>query len=79
MLNCVPYHYSQEVAAEEEASPPSWPSNAKLGRFTNFVNLLDMCGLALPSGLVTLDAVAAAEEVSVCERVRACESVCERV
>ncbi|KAF5834987.1 hypothetical protein DUNSADRAFT_8044 [Dunaliella salina] len=56
-------HYTvQEIAAEEGASPPRWPSNAKLGRFTNFVNLLDMCGIAIPSGLVMLDAVAAAEE-----------------
>lgn len=53
----------QEVSAEEGASPPSWTSNAKLGRFTNFVNLLDMCGLSLPSGVIMLDAVAAAEEV----------------
>mmetsp|Transcript_16382 Transcript_16382/g.44916 ORF Transcript_16382/g.44916 Transcript_16382/m.44916 type:complete len:688 (-) Transcript_16382:929-2992(-) len=56
-------HYTvQEIAAEESATPPRWASNAKLGRFTNFVNLLDMCGVAVPSGLVMLDAVAAAEE-----------------
>ena len=24
--------------------------NAQLGRYTNFVNLLDLCGLALPAG-----------------------------
>jgi len=29
--------------------------NANLGRFTNFVNLMDMCGVSVPSGLITLD------------------------
>ena len=29
----------------------TWARNAKLGRFTNFVNLLDMCAVAVPSGL----------------------------
>lgn len=42
--------------AEEGADPPAWTQNAKLGRFTNFVNLLDMCGIAIPSGLVSYDA-----------------------
>jgi allophanate hydrolase len=28
--------------------------NANLGRFTNFVNLLDMCGVSVPSGLLKL-------------------------
>ncbi|KAI8468534.1 MAG: allophanate hydrolase [Monoraphidium minutum] len=44
-----------EVAAEEGAAPPSWPKNAKNGRFTNFVNLLDMAGIAVPSGLLRAD------------------------
>ena len=30
----------------------SWGYNANLGRFTNFVNLLDMAGIAVPSGLL---------------------------
>ena len=29
--------------------------NANLGRFTNFVNLLDMCGVSLPSGLLRME------------------------
>ena len=31
----------------------TWEYNANLGRFTNFVNLLDMAGIAVPSGLLT--------------------------
>ncbi len=27
----------------------TWTRNAKLGRFTNFVNLLDMCAVSVPS------------------------------
>ncbi len=50
-----------ELLAEEGADPPTWPKNAALGRFTNFVNLLDMCALSIPSGLMTIDAEAAAE------------------
>ncbi len=50
-----------EVAAEEEADPPTWSRNAKLGRFTNFVNLLDMCGIAIPSGLVSYESAALSE------------------
>lgn len=30
----------------------SWGYNANLGRFTNFVNLMDMAGIAIPSGLL---------------------------
>ncbi len=45
----------EEVQEEECAQPPTWGRNAKLGRFTNFVNLLDMCGIAVPSGLVSYD------------------------
>eukprot|EP00879_Flechtneria_rotunda_P022533 GHRR01023789.1.p1 GENE.GHRR01023789.1~~GHRR01023789.1.p1 ORF type:complete len:423 (+),score=144.74 GHRR01023789.1:210-1478(+) len=50
-------HYLiEEIADTEEAKPiPSWPLNAKNGRFTNFVNLLDMCGIALPSGVLKVD------------------------
>lgn len=44
------------LQTEEGADPPAWTRNAKLGRFTNFVNLLDMCGVAIPSGLVSCDA-----------------------
>lgn len=47
-------HYTvQEVLEQEELAPlPTWPRNGNLGRFTNFVNLLDMCGIAVPSGLL---------------------------
>jgi len=30
----------------------TWGHNANLGRYTNFVNLLDMAGIAVPSGLL---------------------------
>ncbi|PNW79614.1 hypothetical protein CHLRE_08g360100v5 [Chlamydomonas reinhardtii] len=65
-------HWTQaEVLEEEAASTPTWSRNAKLGRFTNFVNLLDMCGIALPSGLVAYDAAVLAEGASEEERKRA--------
>lgn len=48
-----------EVVREESAAPPKWTQNAKLGRMTNFVNLLDMCGIAVPSGLMVYDAAEA--------------------
>ena len=44
-----------EIADTEDAAAPTWPLNAKNGRFTNFVNLLDMCGIAIPSGLLRVD------------------------
>ncbi len=31
----------------------TWTRNAKLGRFTNFVNLLDMCAVSVPSAVYT--------------------------
>ncbi len=39
---------------------PTWPKNAKNGRFTNFVNLLDMCGISIPQGLLRVDYAQAA-------------------
>jgi allophanate hydrolase len=44
-----------EINDTEDAAAPTWPLNAKNGRFTNFVNLLDMCGIAIPSGLLRVD------------------------
>ena len=48
------HHYTvAEVAEQEEAAgTPTWLRNGNLGVFTNFVNLLDMCGIAVPSGLL---------------------------
>ncbi|EFJ41617.1 hypothetical protein VOLCADRAFT_98357 [Volvox carteri f. nagariensis] len=60
-----------EVVEEECAEPPTWSRNAKLGRFTNFVNLLDMCGMSVPSGLVSYDAAVLSEDASEAERSRA--------
>ncbi len=54
---------SQEIQTEEDTSEPKWTQNANLGRFTNFVNLLDMCGVAVPAGTLHLDADAAETEV----------------
>jgi allophanate hydrolase len=46
----------EEVAAEEGATPPTWPKNAKNGRFTNFVNLMGgLAGISVPSGLLRVD------------------------
>jgi len=33
------------------SSQVTWTRNAKLGRFTNFVNLLDMCAVSVPSAV----------------------------
>lgn len=38
-----------EVTLEQIAADPIGP-NARLGTFTNFVNLLDLCGIAVPTG-----------------------------
>ena len=48
------HHYTipEIEATEKHADPPTWALNAKLGRFTNFVNLLDMCGVSVPSGVL---------------------------
>ncbi len=35
----------------------SWGYNANLGRFTNFVNLMDMAGIAIPSGLLQCEII----------------------
>lgn len=64
-------HWTQaEVLEEEDTDKPTWPKNAKLGRFTNFVNLLDMCGIAVPSGVITYDAAQLTEGASEAERKR---------
>ena len=42
-----------EVEAEEKArSPPTWDKNTLSGRFTNFVNLLDMAAISVPSAIL---------------------------
>lgn len=45
----------EEIQEQEHSTTPVWHRNAKNGRFTNFVNLLDMCGISVPSGLLTVD------------------------
>jgi allophanate hydrolase len=51
----------EEVVSEEGANPPSWPKNAKNGRFTNFVNLMGgLAGISVPSGLLKVDYAAGA-------------------
>ena len=50
-----------EVEGEEGAHPPAWPSNAKNGRFTNFVNLMGgLAGISVPQGLLRVDYAAGA-------------------
>jgi hypothetical protein len=52
-----------EVEAEEKAAAQvSWPKNANLGRFTNFVNLMDMAAIAIPSGVLHCAEPAAASD-----------------
>lgn len=47
------HHYTvQEIEAEEKTNDTvTWTRNGKLGRFTNFVNLLDMCAVSVPSAV----------------------------
>jgi allophanate hydrolase len=45
---CVPTIARFYTVAEIEADPIG--PNARLGTYTNFVNLLDMCGIAVPTG-----------------------------
>jgi len=53
LVPTVMHHYPvTELQAQEGADPPTWPFNAKLGTFTNFVNLLDLCGISIPAGTV---------------------------
>lgn len=45
-----------EIEGQEKAgegAPLTWAFNGRLGRFTNFVNLMDMCGISVPSGVLT--------------------------
>ncbi|MGY5802089.1 allophanate hydrolase [Rhizobium sp. LEGMi12c] len=48
-LFCVPTAPRHYTRAELEAEPIR--ENARLGTYTNFVNLLDLCGIAVPTGL----------------------------
>jgi allophanate hydrolase len=47
-LFCVPTAPRHYTRAELEAEPIR--ENSRLGTYTNFVNLLDMCGIAVPTG-----------------------------
>lgn len=52
-----------EVEAEEkQAEVVSWPKNANLGRFTNFVNLMDLAAVAVPSGVLHCEEPSAASD-----------------
>lgn len=59
-------HYSQahafaEIEADEkQASTVTWAKNGNLGRFTNFVNLMDMAAIAVPSGVLRCQPICAA-------------------
>eukprot|EP01024_Parvocaulis_polyphysoides_P059029 TRINITY_DN6373_c0_g2_i1.p1 TRINITY_DN6373_c0_g2~~TRINITY_DN6373_c0_g2_i1.p1 ORF type:complete len:569 (-),score=94.57 TRINITY_DN6373_c0_g2_i1:312-1940(-) len=44
-----------EILEEEMQADPQWTQNASLGYYTNFVNLLDMSGVAVPAGTLKLD------------------------
>jgi allophanate hydrolase len=47
-LFCVPTAPAHYTRADLEAEPIR--ENSRLGTYTNFVNLLDMCGIAVPTG-----------------------------
>lgn len=47
-LFCVPTAPTHYTLADLEAEPIR--ENSRLGTYTNFVNLLDMCGIAVPAG-----------------------------
>ncbi len=44
--------YAEIEADEKQASNVTWDKNGNLGRFTNFVNLMDMAAIAVPSGIL---------------------------
>ena len=47
-----------EIDTEEKLAPSvTWAKNTNLGRFTNFVNLLDMAAVAVPSGILKCEAI----------------------
>ena len=49
----VMHHYlASEVAQQEADQPKKATYNAYLGTFTNFVNLLGMCALSVPAGVL---------------------------
>jgi len=48
LVPTAPGHYT---LAQVEAEPLAW--NTRLGTYTNFVNLLDLCALAVPAGMRT--------------------------
>ena len=49
-------------AEEKQADEVSWPKNANLGRFTNFVNLMDLAAIAVPSGVLHCEEPSAASD-----------------
>ena len=52
-----------EIEAEEKlGDQPTWTKNSLSGRFTNFVNLLDMAAVSVPSALLRSEDLA--EEAS---------------
>ena len=65
------HHYTipEIEATEKHAATPSWALNAKLGRFTNFVNLLDMCAVSIPSGILRCPALDPQDKDSTFTRV----------
>lgn len=46
------YLVAEIEAEEKQKEPPTWSKNALNGRFTNFVNLLDMAAISVPSEIV---------------------------
>ena len=47
----------------------TWDRNGNLGKFTNFVNLLNMCGVAVPSGVLRGARRAAMPDRRLCDRL----------
>ena len=49
------HHYTVEELERDEKQtvPANGSKNSNLGKFTNYMNLLDCCALAIPSGLYT--------------------------
>ena len=46
------YLIAEVEAEEKQQEPPTWSKNALNGRFTNFVNLLDMAAISVPADLI---------------------------
>ncbi len=61
------HHYTVEELENDEkrGAVANGAKNSNLGRFTNYMNLLDCCAVAVPSGVLSLSAAGAPDPAPV--------------